>query len=90
MQSLIDSYKNTGTLHHAYVVEGETDHAYKNVCDFCEKDLNMKRIKSGDKVCNSSNASFASLYAKTLLYLALNISLTVVFTNGSSSIITTV
>ncbi|MFA7193878.1 MAG: hypothetical protein WC087_03100 [Candidatus Paceibacterota bacterium] len=42
MQSLIDSYKNTGTLHHAYVVEGETDHAYKNVCDFCEKDLNFQ------------------------------------------------
>lgn len=42
MQHLIDSYRNTKQLHHAYVIEGETDFAYKNVCEFCEKDLGLK------------------------------------------------
>jgi DNA polymerase III delta prime subunit len=42
MQSLIESYKNTGTLHHAYVVEGDTETSYKNVCDFCEADLSFQ------------------------------------------------
>jgi DNA polymerase III delta prime subunit len=42
MQTLIDSYKNTGQLHHAYVLEGDTESAYKNVCEFCETDLNFE------------------------------------------------
>lgn len=42
MQSLRNSYKNTGQLHHAYVVEGDTENAYKNVCEFCETDLGFQ------------------------------------------------
>lgn len=42
MQNLRESYANTGQLHHAYVVEGETEGAYKNVCDFCETDLGFQ------------------------------------------------
>lgn len=41
MKTLVDSYKNTGNLHHAYVVEGDSQLAYENVCQFCEKDLNF-------------------------------------------------
>lgn len=41
MKTLIDSYKNTGNLHHAYVVEGDSQLAYDNVCQFCERDLNF-------------------------------------------------
>jgi DNA polymerase III gamma/tau subunit len=41
MQTLIDSYKNTGNLHHAYVVEGDNQSAFENICLFCEKDLNF-------------------------------------------------
>jgi DNA polymerase III delta prime subunit len=48
MQNLIDSYRNTKQLHHAYVVEGETDFAYKNVCEFCEKDLGLQTRANPD------------------------------------------
>lgn len=48
MQSLIDSYKNTKQLHHAYVVEGDTDYSYKNVCEFCERDLGLKTKANPD------------------------------------------
>jgi DNA polymerase III delta prime subunit len=42
MQNLIDSYKNNSHLHHAYVVEGDTQTSYKNVCDFCTEELDFK------------------------------------------------
>lgn len=42
MQNLIDSYKNNGNLHHAYVIEGDTQTSYKNICDFCEGELDFK------------------------------------------------
>lgn len=42
MQNLINSYKNNSHLHHAYVVEGDTQTSYKNICDFCEGELDFK------------------------------------------------
>ncbi len=42
MKTLSESYKNTNQLHHAYVVEGDTKISYKNICNFCEKDLNFQ------------------------------------------------
>ena len=48
MQHIIDSYKNTGHLHHAYVIEGEVENAYKNICEFCERDLGLKTKANPD------------------------------------------
>lgn len=48
MQHLIDSYKNTGHLHHAYVIEGEAEYSYKNICEFCERDLGLKTKSNPD------------------------------------------
>lgn len=48
MRHLIDSYKNTGHLHHAYVIESEANNAYKNICEFCENDLGIKTKSNPD------------------------------------------
>lgn len=42
MKTLVESYKNTGNLHHAYIVEGDKDSAYENICLFCEEDLKFQ------------------------------------------------
>lgn len=39
MQSLIGSYQRTGTLHHAYLIEGEREAAFSLLCDFLDDEL---------------------------------------------------
>lgn len=42
MENLIDSYKKTGNLHHAYALEGDRKTAISNLYNFFENDLNIK------------------------------------------------
>lgn len=48
MQHIVDSYRNTGHLHHAYVLESNSENAYKNICEFCENDLGIKTKSNPD------------------------------------------
>jgi len=71
MQTLIDSYKNTGQLHHAYVVEGDIDNAYKNICEFCENDLNFK-VKANPHFIYESYEKFLVDDARRIRELQMN------------------
>jgi len=42
MKSIIDSYKKTGNLHHAYALEGDRKTAISNLYNFFENDLKIE------------------------------------------------
>ncbi len=42
MDILIDTFKNTGNLHHAYSIEGNHDEVKKDLADFLEKKLKLE------------------------------------------------
>ncbi len=42
MRSIIDSYKKTGNLHHAYALEGDRKTAISNLYNFFENDLKIE------------------------------------------------
>jgi DNA polymerase III delta prime subunit len=71
MQTLIDTYKNTGQLHHAYVIEGNTESAYKNVCEFCENDLDFK-VKANPHFIYESYEKFLVDDARRIRELQMN------------------
>lgn len=48
MQSLINSYKKTGNLHHAYVLEGDKEASVSNLYNFLENDLKIKTRANPD------------------------------------------
>ncbi len=48
MQILIDTYKNTGTLHHAYLIQGDRDNISTELLEFLEKDLKFPVIGNPD------------------------------------------
>lgn len=41
MKELANSYKNTGVLHHAYLIEGEHATVLPEICRFCEGELGV-------------------------------------------------
>ena len=41
MQILIDSYRNSGTLHHGYLLEGEQEKVLKALLEFFERELKI-------------------------------------------------
>lgn len=71
MKTLIDTYKNTGQLHHAYVVEGDIENSYKNVCEFCERDLDFK-IKANPLFIYESYEKFLVDDARRIKELQMN------------------
>ncbi len=48
MQSLIDSYKNSKNLHHAYFLVGEKENTFNEVKDFLEKSLGINTSSNPD------------------------------------------
>ncbi len=48
MKQLIDTYKKTGSLHHAYVLEGEANTVVEGLKDFLDKSLNIKSFGNPD------------------------------------------
>lgn len=48
MQSLIDSYKNSKSLHHAYFLIGEKDSVFNEIKDFLEKSLGIETSSNPD------------------------------------------
>ncbi|NQV88427.1 MAG: hypothetical protein HQ402_02650 [Parcubacteria group bacterium] len=42
MDSIIDIYKNSKNLHHAYLVEGDKSDLFVKLCDFLEKQVGVK------------------------------------------------
>ena len=48
MQFLIDTYKKTGTLHHAYVLEGERKSVFARLKDFLQKHLKISHRGNPD------------------------------------------
>ena len=50
MQSLKDTYKTTGQLHHGYLLPGEKDHIRKNLENFFEKSLNVSTRANPDYI----------------------------------------
>jgi len=42
MDSIIDTYKNNKSLHHAYLIEGDKLILFVNLCDFLEKEVGIK------------------------------------------------
>jgi DNA polymerase III delta prime subunit len=41
MDTIIDTYKKTGTLHHACLIEGEKEELFDSLCDMLEKEMNF-------------------------------------------------
>lgn len=41
MDTIIDTYKKTGMLHHACLVEGEKEEVFVGLCDMLEKEMNF-------------------------------------------------
>jgi len=41
MKSIIDTYKKTGTLHHACLIEGDKENMFVELCDFLENEMNF-------------------------------------------------
>jgi len=41
MQTLLDTYKNTGTIHHAYIIEGEKEIIVSDIKTFLEENLKI-------------------------------------------------
>lgn len=41
MDTIIDTYRKTGTLHHAYLCEGEKENVFPTLCDMLEKELDF-------------------------------------------------
>ncbi len=39
MQFIIDTYKNTGSIHHAYCIEGDREELFKRLCGFLLDDM---------------------------------------------------
>jgi len=39
MKSIIDSYKKTGTFHHACLIEGEREEVFASLCDMLNNEL---------------------------------------------------
>lgn len=48
MKSLISSFEKTGSLHHAYILEGLHDNIFPKLCDFCEKKLKFETKANPD------------------------------------------
>ncbi len=48
MQLLIDTYKKTGNLHHAYLIEGERSSTVKTLFDFLENEVGVKKAANPD------------------------------------------
>jgi DNA polymerase III subunit delta' len=71
MQSLITTYKNSGNLHHAYIVEGEIDNIHPQLCQFCEKELQIK-IRGNPNFIFETRDKFIISDAKKLQELQLN------------------
>ncbi len=71
MKNLANSYRNTGQLHHAYVVEGDNNSSYENVCLFCEKDLNFQ-IKANPNFIYEKYDKFLVDDARRLKELQMN------------------
>ncbi|MEK7180400.1 MAG: hypothetical protein AAB706_02905 [Patescibacteria group bacterium] len=42
MQFLINTYKKTATLHHAYLIQGETEHIFPTLVEFFESHVGIK------------------------------------------------
>ncbi|MEK9184892.1 MAG: hypothetical protein AAB866_01860 [Patescibacteria group bacterium] len=48
MQLIIDTFKNTGTLHHAYCIEGKREEVLLELYKFLEKDFKIKLLGNPD------------------------------------------
>lgn len=48
MHVIIDSYKKGKALHHAYVIEGQQEYMYPQICQFCEKELQFQTKANPD------------------------------------------
>lgn len=48
MKSLVDSYKKSQNLHHAYILEGHHVSVYPDLCEFCEKELKFQTRANPD------------------------------------------
>lgn len=48
MKSLSTSFKKSGNLHHAYILEGHHHSIYPSLCQFCEKELKFKTRANPD------------------------------------------
>ncbi len=57
MKILVDTYKSTGNLHHAYILEGEKETLRQKLFDFIEHDLHQA-IKGNPDVWHQTHDTF--------------------------------
>ena len=56
MQLIFDTFKNTGTLHHGYCIEGDTNDTFSKLCVFLERELDFPIIANPDFVSEELNS----------------------------------
>lgn len=71
MQSLIDSYRKSKHLHHAYILEGVNESIHSQLCQFCQEDLGLS-IKGNPDFIFDEKDKFLIDDAKRLRELQLN------------------